>query len=225
MELEASWKGILQEELEKPYYAALLRFIAEERKRGAVYPPKELVFSAFAACRFDQVKVVIVGQDPYHGPGQAHGLCFSVQKGVPLPPSLKNIYKELETDLGLPSAPHGCLSAWARQGVLLLNTTLTVRGGEPLSHAGQGWETFTNAVLRKLGEGNRPLVFILWGRHAKDKYLQAVPQPPKSQHLILTAAHPSPFSVAHFYGCRHFSKTNEFLRKHELSPIDFRISS
>ena len=222
MQLEASWKEALQEEFEKPYFSSLARFVEEERGRGPVYPPEAHVFSAFASCRFDQVKVVIVGQDPYHGPGQAHGLCFSVQKGVPLPPSLRNIYKELESDLGLPTPPHGCLTGWARQGALLLNTTLTVRQSAPMSHAGRGWETFTTAALKKLADGRRPLAALLWGRHAKDTYFEAVGQP-KPEHLILTAAHPSPLSATGFFGCRHFSKTNAFLEKQGLCPINFQI--
>lgn len=215
-----SWKEALADEFEKPYFVRLRKFVEEERGKHVVYPPKELVFSAFSECPFDRVKVVIVGQDPYHGPGQAHGLCFSVQKGVPTPPSLKNIYKELHSDLGVPIPPHGCLTSWAKQGVLLLNTTLTVRRGEPLSHAGQGWETFTSAVLSKLVESPRPLVFVLWGRHAQEKFSAQ----PQSHHLVLTSAHPSPFSATKFFGCRHFSQLNRFLEKHEQPPIDFIIS-
>lgn len=218
---EPTWRSVLADEFEKPYFNNLLQFVKEERKAYKIYPPEELVFNAFFQTRFDQVKVVIIGQDPYHGEGQAHGLCFSVSKGVKLPPSLKNIFKELESDLNLKFNENGNLTKWAQQGVLLLNTTLTVREGNPLSHAKKGWEEFTDAVVAKLAASPRPLVFLLWGNHAREKY-QAVAKE-KINHLVLTAAHPSPFSATKFLGCRHFSKTNQFLESQGLKPIDWQI--
>lgn len=198
----------------------LAAFVKKARSTGApIYPPEELEFNAFYQTPFDQVKVVIVGQDPYHGPGQAHGLCFSVPKGVPAPPSLQNIFKELESDLQLPIPSHGCLLSWAKQGVLLLNATLTVSGGAPMSHHGQGWEQFTDAVIEKLNERPNPIVFLLWGKSAqeKGKFLH-------SPHKILKAPHPSPFSAHQgFFGCRHFSQTNSFLEQIGKQPIDWKL--
>jgi len=177
-------------------------------RNGKVYPPAKLIFNAFNLCPFDKVRVVIIGQDPYHGRGQAHGLCFSVPDGVPMPPSLKNIFKEINSDLGLPIPKSGNLEHWARQGVLLLNTTLTVREGSPTSHCGRGWERFTDAVIKKLSDEKEGLVFLLWGRHAKEKGKVI----DRSKHLVLEAAHPSPFSAtAGFFDCKHFSKTNDYL--------------
>lgn len=223
MTLEKSWHEKLKSELAAPYIARLKDFLLEERKRGVVvYPPEEDVFSSLRQTPFDQVKVVIVGQDPYHGPNQAHGLSFSVRKGVPLPPSLKNIYKELEADLGIPPASHGCLESWGKRGVLLLNATLTVRAREPRSHYGRGWETFTDAIIKVLAEDKSPKVFILWGNSAKEK-CQNILDGIKHPHLVLTSAHPSPFSATKFYGCRHFSKANAFLKKSERSPIDWSV--
>lgn len=200
---------------------ALKAFLAKERAGATpIYPVAQDVFNAFCLTPIEHVKVVIVGQDPYHGPGQAHGLCFSVQKGVAIPPSLKNIYTELEQDVGISRPTHGCLTHWATQGVLLLNATLTVRQGAPLSHQGQGWEEFTDAVIKILAQRDDPLVFLLWGRSAKLKcaHLFSLQNSP---HLILTAAHPSPFSVRDFYGCKHFSQANAFLMAQGKAPIDW----
>ncbi|MCH9614575.1 MAG: Uracil-DNA glycosylase [Chlamydiia bacterium] len=223
MSLEKSWHEKLKTELEAPYIARLKDFLAEEKKRGMiVYPPEDDVFSALRHTPFDQVKVVIVGQDPYHGPGQAHGLSFSVKEGIPVPPSLKNIYKELKSDLGIEPPTHGCLEKWADQGVLMLNATLTVRAREPRSHNGRGWEQFTDAVIRALCLDKSPKVFILWGRSAKEK-CQNVLETIKHPHAILTSAHPSPFSAVNFLGCKHFSKANRHLIKWGKSPIDWKI--
>ena len=193
-----------------------------EKEEGEVYPPRHLIFEAFNRTTYEDVSVVIVGQDPYHGPGQAHGLCFSVEKGIPLPPSLKNIYKELQGDLGIVPAAHGCLQNWADQGVFLLNTTLTVRCGEPLSHQGKGWENFTDQIMEKLVERDDPIVFMLWGNHAQKK-CKAVLQTKKHPHLVLTAGHPSPLSVRKFLGCNHFSKANAFLKSVGKKTIDWRV--
>lgn len=222
-ELEPSWNSTLSDEWTKPYIASLAAFVARERQQGPkVYPPKDLVFNAFLKTPIEDVKVVIMGQDPYHGPGQAHGLSFSVPHGIPAPPSLQNIFKELNADLGIPIPSHGCLSSWAEQGVLLLNATLTVRDGEPMSHHKKGWEKFTDAVISKLGERKEPLIFVLWGKSAREKCLQIQTN---SQHIILTAPHPSPFSAHQgFFGCRHFSKINETLKKLGKKEINWKIS-
>ncbi|MCB1072873.1 MAG: uracil-DNA glycosylase [Chlamydiales bacterium] len=223
MLIEKSWHDSLKEEINKPYIFDLKKFLETERMKGEkIFPPENEVFNAFKQTPYDQVKVVLMGQDPYHGEGQAHGLCFSVQKGTPLPPSLKNIYKEMEQDLGIPPANHGCLLNWSKQGVLMLNATLTVRKGEPKSHYGKGWEIFTDSVIRKLCQRKDPLVFILWGKSAKEKcenILNTMDHP----HAILTSAHPSPYSATNFFGCRHFSKTNELLKKWEKSPINWSL--
>jgi len=217
LQLESSWYEILKDEFEKPYMEDLKSFLIRERAGSTpIYPAAKDVFNAFSLTPFADVKVVIIGQDPYHGPGQAHGLCFSVQEGVAIPPSLKNIFKELSSDIGITPPAHGCLTAWAKQGVLLLNATLTVRQGTPMSHYGQGWETFTDAVIKVLGCHPNPLVFLLWGKFAQKKCEHL---PPDSSHLILKAAHPSPFSATGFLGCRHFSQANEFLIKHGKTPI------
>lgn len=223
--MEASWLERLGEEFEKPYMKKLEDFLAREIASGAaIYPPFELIFNAFCQTPWDDVKVVIMGQDPYHNPGQAHGLSFSVPKGVPLPPSLQNIYKELEEDLGISPPSHGCLLDWAKRGVLLLNAILTVRANEPKSHHGQGWELFTDRVVQLLCTKKDPLVFLLWGKSAQDKFAHIQLNATSSQHLALKAAHPSPFSAyVGFFGCRHFSKTNEFLKNVGKSPIDWRI--
>jgi uracil-DNA glycosylase len=220
--MEASWLEKLGEEFEKPYMRQLESFLAEEMCQGAVvYPPFELVFNAFCQTPFDQVKAVIIGQDPYHGVGQAHGLSFSVPRGVKQPPSLQNIFKELKSDLGIEPPVHGCLLDWAKQGVLLLNSTLTVRASEPKSHHGKGWEKFTDRVVQLLCARKEPLVFLLWGKSAAEK----VEHFSTSYHLVLTAPHPSPYSAhSGFLGCRHFSKANEFLVQHGQMPIDWRIS-
>ncbi len=219
--MEASWLEALKDEFEKPYMRQLEQFLAEEIRSGAtIYPPFSLIFNAFCQTPFHAVKAVLIGQDPYHGAGQAHGLSFSVMKGVSTPPSLQNIYKELKSDLGLEPPSHGCLQHWAEQGVLLLNATLTVRAGEPKSHHGRGWEQFTDKVVQLLCARKDPLVFLLWGKSAAEKFAGAN----GTHHLVLTAAHPSPYSAhSGFLGCKHFSKTNEFLVKHGKPPIDWRI--
>jgi uracil-DNA glycosylase len=221
--MEASWFKLLQEEFEKPYMAQLEAFLAKEIQSGAeVYPPFELVFNAFCQTPFDEVKVVIMGQDPYHGPGQAHGLSFSVLPGVPQPPSLQNIFKELKADLGLEPPKGGCLIEWAKQGVLLLNATLTVRANEAKSHHGKGWETFTDRVIQLLCAKKDPIVFLLWGKSAYDKFQHICSH--ATHHLVLTCAHPSPLSAhAGFLGCRHFSQANAFLKKVGKTPIDWKI--
>jgi uracil-DNA glycosylase len=222
MKLEVSWHQKLKDEISKPYVRDLKRFLEKEKTEDRiVYPPEPLVFHAFSQTPFDLVKVVIVGQDPYHGPGQAHGLSFSVPCGIPPPPSLKNIFQELKEDLKIPIPKEGCLNSWAKQGVLLLNATLTVRAKEPRSHYGKGWERFTDAVIRLLTERKDPIVFLLWGKSAQEKYQLAVNS--KTDHIILTAAHPSPYSVSGFFGCRHFSKTNEHLKKWNKAEIDWAV--
>jgi len=199
-------------------------FLEEEKKRGLeVYPPREEVFYALCATSYENTKVVIVGQDPYHGPLQAHGLAFSVRRGQRIPPSLKNVYKEIKSDLGLDPPEHGCLDAWAKQGVLLLNATLTVRRGEPKSHYGKGWEEFTTAVLQKLFERKDPIVFLLWGKSAEEK-CSSVFDGKKTHHALLKASHPSPYSAAKFLGCRHFSKANAYLKEWGKEQVDWKIA-
>lgn len=218
VKIAPSWKERLQAEFEKPYFRQLVEFVKSEYRTQKVYPPGKLIFNAFDKCPFEEVKVVILGQDPYHGEGQANGLCFSVADHIPMPPSLINIFKEIEADLGKPMPPTGNLERWAKQGVLLLNATLTVRAGSPGSHQGKGWETFTDAVIRLLAEEKEGLVFMLWGKYAQEKG-QFID---KTRHLVLTAAHPSPFSANKgWFGCRHFSKANEYLRSRGLEPIDW----
>jgi uracil-DNA glycosylase len=221
VKINESWKNELKSEFAKPYFAQIVHFLKTEQLAGKViYPPGKLIFNAFDTTPFDQVKVVILGQDPYHGQGQAHGLSFSVQDGVPPPPSLVNIYKELQTDLGLPIPSHGNLSKWAKQGVLLLNASLTVRANEPNSHAKIGWHEFTNTVIRKISDDKEQVVFILWGKFAQEKQVLI----DETKHLVLKAAHPSPFSAHNgFLGCRHFSKTNEYLAKNGKDPIDWAL--
>lgn len=221
-EIEPSWKKALHHELDLPYLLQLAAFVERERSAGmSVYPPKNLVFNAFWQTPYDQVKVLIMGQDPYHGPGQAHGLCFSVPEGIPLPPSLQNIYKEIATDVGSTLPKHGCLLNWARQGVLLLNATLTVRQGEPMSHHGKGWERFTDAVIEALCAREDPVIFVLWGKSAQDK-CKRVKELKNSKHVILTASHPSPLSAHNgFFGCRHFSQVNKHLLKQGKSIIEW----
>jgi uracil-DNA glycosylase len=216
--LEATWKQALAHEFQQPYFHQLTDFVAHEYRSGTCYPPARLVFHALDSTPLPSVRVVILGQDPYHGPGQAHGLCFSVPPGVPLPPSLGNIYKELETDLGGPAPQHGNLEGWAQQGVLLLNTCLTVRAGQAASHAGKGWEQFTDAVIRAVNEHRQGVVFLLWGSHAGAKKALVNTQ----RHHILQAPHPSPLSAHRgFLGCRHFSKTNSLLRESAQPEIDW----
>lgn len=214
-EIEAGWRKKLEKELREPYLFRLAAFVEAERAGIVpIYPPRELVFRAFELTSYDAVKVVIVGQDPYHGKGQAEGLSFSVPPGIPLPPSLKNIFKELAADLGIPAPSHGCLSSWAEQGVLLLNATLTVQEGAPMSHRGKGWERFTDAVIAKLCEREDPVIFVLWGNSAKQKLVHIPQLQLKTQHSILTAPHPSPLSAHNgFFGCRHFSLINQLLQE------------
>lgn len=221
MKIGKSWFELLREELASPYIDQLKTFLVEEQQRGhVVYPHDSLIFSAFSYTPFSRVRVVIVGQDPYHGAHQAHGLSFSVPRGVAIPPSLRNIYKELHADLDIPPASHGCLVQWAKQGVLLLNATLTVRAGEPGSHCHKGWERFTDKVVQILCESSTPIVFLLWGKLAQRKcqhILSGVDHP----HAVLTSAHPSPFSAEKFLGCRHFSRANAYLKAWNRSPIDW----
>lgn len=223
--MEASWLNKLKDEFEKPYMKDLENFLAEEIQSGAkIYPPFEDIFNAFCQTPFDKVKVVIMGQDPYHGAGQAQGLSFSVAKGVPQPPSLQNIFKELRDDLGIDPPNHGCLINWAKQGVLLLNATLTVRSAEPKSHFGKGWEIFTDRVVQLLCERTDPLVFILWGKSAAEKFQHLCSI--TNHHLVLKSPHPSPFSAhSGFFGASHFSKTNEFLKAVGKKPINWTIES
>ena len=217
--IEQSWKEALKDEFEKPYFKELAQFVKEEYTNAKVYPHPKNIFSAFEHTPFTDVKVVILGQDPYHGAGQAHGLSFSVIEGVRNPPSLQNIYKELESDLGVSmKASSGDLSRWATQGVLLLNSTLTVRAGEPGSHQGKGWEIFTDAVISALSERREHLVFILWGNYAKAKGAHI----DRSKHLVIESAHPSPFSAhSGFFGSKPFSKANDYLRSIGISPVDW----
>ncbi len=217
LEIESSWKKVLRDEFEMPYFIELFKKVREAYTTGLpVYPPPKAVFHAFELCPFNSVKVVILGQDPYHGAGQAHGLCFSVQDGVRVPPSLQNIYKEIKGDIGTDVPTNGDLDRWAKQGVLLLNSVLTVEAGKPASHQGLGWEQFTDAVIQKISNEKKHVVFLLWGKYAHDKGARI----DTFKHLVLKAPHPSPFS-AHtgFLGCKHFSKTNEYLMKHEQKHI------
>jgi uracil-DNA glycosylase len=225
LKIEEGWLEALKEEFDKPYMDLLRGLLREEAAKGhEVYPPNNLIFNAMCQTPFDQVKVLIMGQDPYHGKGQAHGLSFSVPKGVAIPPSLQNIYKEQVQDIGIEYPRHGCLLEWANQGVLLLNATLSVRAGEPRSHYGRGWETFTDAIVRKIADRKDPAVFLLWGKSAQEKCAHILKEEKASHHLVLTAAHPSPFSAYHgFFGCRHFSKTNRFLEKMGKKNIDWQI--
>jgi len=218
--IESSWKELLKEEFEADYFASLKEFLIQEKSKYRVYPPGSLIFNAFDKTPVDKVKVVILGQDPYHGKGQAHGLCFSVQAGVKPPPSLVNIFKELNSDLNIPVPNHGNLEKWAEQGVLLLNATLTVRAAQAGSHQNKGWETFTNAAIQKLATHKKGLIFILWGRFAQAK-AELINS---TDHYILKAAHPSPFSAYNgFFGCKHFSKTNEILIAQNKTPIDWSL--
>ncbi len=214
--IESSWKAALQEEFGKEYFKNLAEFVKSEYKTATIYPPPKFVFHAFELCPFDKVSVVILGQDPYHGLGQAHGLCFSVPGNIAMPPSLRNIYLEIANDLGGKIPAHGNLEHWASHGVLLLNATLTVRRGQAGSHQHKGWEEFTDAAIRALSDKKEHLVFLLWGRYAKEKRVLI----DGSKHLILEAAHPSPFSANDgFFGCKHFSKTNDYLKAHGKEPI------
>ena len=214
--IEESWKAVLREEFDKEYFARIAAFLHQEKRDGkTIYPPGSLIFNAFRLTPFDEVKVVILGQDPYHGPGQAHGLSFSVPDGIAMPPSLQNIYKEIAADLGTPAPASGNLERWARQGVFLLNSVLTVRAGAPTSHSSIGWQTFTDAVIKTISDRKECIVFMLWGNYARSKK----PLIDNSKHLILEAAHPSPLARGAFFGCRHFSKANNFLTATGQSSI------
>lgn len=219
VKIESSWKEVLHKEFTKAYFEQIVAFLKIERTQGkTIYPPGSLIFNAFDKTPFNNVKVVILGQDPYHGQGQAHGLCFSVPNGVPFPPSLNNIYKELHTDVGLPFPKTGNLTRWATQGVFLLNASLTVRAGEPMSHAKIGWAEFTDAVIKTISAEKKGVVFLLWGKFAQDKQVLI----DETKHYVLKAAHPSPLSAHNgFFGCKHFSKTNEILQKQSLEAIDW----
>lgn len=220
-QIEESWKKILAGEFQQEYFRELKNFLVEERRQYRVYPPGSKIFAAFDFTPFTSVKVVLLGQDPYHGQGQAQGLCFSVPRGIPKPPSLVNIFKELHDDLGLAIPPHGNLEAWARQGVLLLNATLTVRANQAGSHQHKGWEQFTDAAIRALAEQRENLVFMLWGNYAQAKAALV----DGHKHCILKAPHPSPFSANQgFFGCRHFSRANDFLVRAGKEPVDWQIS-
>ncbi len=219
-QLEETWKKELDDEFKSQYFTDLKEFLVNDKKEYTVFPPGSLIFNAFNCTPFNNVKVVIIGQDPYHGKGQAHGLSFSVQFGVKPPPSLVNIYKELKSDLDIPIAAHGNLDKWAKQGVLLLNATLTVRAGQAGSHQGKGWENFTDSVIKRLSDKRNGLIFLLWGRFAQAKESLINTQ----KHYVLKAAHPSPFSAHNgFFGCKHFSKTNTLLEQQGLVPIDWNL--
>lgn len=221
IQLHPSWLKVLEAEFQQPYMESLRAFLQTEKRNGkTIYPDGDKIFNALDSTPFEQVKVVILGQDPYHGPNQAHGLCFSVQPDVPLPPSLRNIYKELEADVGFHPPGHGYLQSWAEQGVLLLNATLTVERSKAGSHQGKGWEQFTDAVVARLNEDRDELVFLLWGSYAqrKGEFID------RQRHLVLEAPHPSPFSASRgFFGCRHFSKTNDYLQTHGKPAINWQL--
>lgn len=218
VKIEKSWQEVLQVEFDKPYFESLVSFVKQEYASNTIFPPAGQIFNAFNTCPFNNVKVVILGQDPYHGPGQAHGLCFSVNDGIQFPPSLQNIFKEITSDLGIPAPKTGNLTRWAEQGVLLLNATLTVRASQAGSHQGKGWEEFTDAVIETISEKAENVVFILWGSYAiKKKALINA-----SKHCILTAPHPSPLSSYRgFFGCKHFSQTNTYLTSKGKTPIEW----
>lgn len=218
--MSSKWYTALRSELDKPYWNTLQQFVQSEREHYTVYPPHDEVFTALHLTPFDTTRVVILGQDPYHGPRQAHGLAFSVRQGITIPPSLANIFKELHADLAIPTPQHGCLESWARQGVLLLNATLTVRAGNAGSHSGKGWEIFTDAIISTLDQTQQPIVFVLWGNYARRKR-QLITQP---QHRIIESAHPSPFSAhSGFFGSRPFSAINASLQDYGSTPIDWNL--
>lgn len=218
VKIEDSWKAHLHSEFEKPYFKDLVAFVKSEYQQHRVYPPGKNIFQAFEACPFDAVKVVIIGQDPYHGPGQANGLCFSVNKGIPMPPSLVNIFKEIKNDLGKELPPDGDLMRWASQGVLLLNATLTVRAHQAGSHQKRGWEHFTDAVIKAVNEQKEKVVFLLWGGYAQKKGQMI----DKQKHLVLQSVHPSPLSAYNgFFGNQHFSKANAYLKAADKTPIEW----
>jgi uracil-DNA glycosylase len=221
VKIEDSWKEILKQEFDKPYFQQIPLHLKTEKLQGkTIYPPGRLIFNAFNTTPIDKIKVVIIGQDPYHGPNQAHGLCFSVQNGVPAPPSLINIFKELQDDIGMAIPRHGNLTKWAEQGVFLLNASLTVRAGEPMSHSKIGWAMFTDTVIKKISDHNKHVVFLLWGKFAQDKKILI----DETKHLILKCAHPSPLSAyAGFFGCKHFSKANAYLISKGIDPVDWSL--
>ncbi|HVE44077.1 MAG TPA: uracil-DNA glycosylase [Gammaproteobacteria bacterium] len=221
IKMEAGWKNQLADEFSKPYMQQLRQFLQQEKEaKKVVYPRGNQIFSAFDLTPFDEVKVVILGQDPYHGPNQAHGLCFSVMPGVNIPPSLQNIYKELKSDLNIQPVQHGCLMSWAKQGILLLNSVLTVEQGKAGSHQGKGWEQFTDQVITKLNAREKPVIFVLWGKYAESKG-KCITQP---QHAILKSAHPSPLSAFNgFFGCKHFSTINNLLISRNIEPISWQL--
>lgn len=220
VKIEQSWKNALQSEFEKPYFASLVSFLHREKNNGKrIFPPGNKIFSAFELTPVNNVRVVILGQDPYHGEGQAMGLSFSVPDSVPAPPSLQNIFKEIETDLGVKMSGRPNLEAWARQGVLMLNAILTVEAGQAASHSGIGWQEFTDAVIKYISENCSGVVFLLWGNFARGKKYMI----DSSRHLILEAAHPSPLARGAFFGCRHFSKANEFLLAQGKTPVDWKL--
>ncbi len=221
VKIEPSWKKLLQDEFDKPYFEGIVQFLKTEKLQGkTIYPAGSQIFNAFNKTSFENLKVVLLGQDPYHGPGQAMGLSFSVPDGVKPPPSLVNIFKELNKDLGVPIPRTGNLTKWAEQGVLLLNASLTVRANEPNSHAKIGWHTFTDAVIQKISVNRKNVVFLLWGAFARQKQIFI----DSSRHLVLQAAHPSPYSADNFFGCGHFCKANDYLVKHGIEPIDWSLN-
>ncbi len=220
MHIGNEWDALLADEIKKDYYLRLREFLKQEYSTHRIYPPMNDIFNALRRTSYSDVKAVILGQDPYHGAGQAHGMCFSVKKGTPPPPSLQNIFKELKRDLGIDPPNHGELTAWADSGVLLLNTVLTVREGQANSHKGMGWEQFTDRIIELLNQREKPMVFLLWGGNARSK-ARLITNP---NHLVLQCAHPSPLSAYNgFFGCRHFSKTNEFLEQHGIAPINWKL--
>ena len=221
VKIEPGWKELLKEEFNKPYFAQISTHLKTEKEQGkTIYPPGRFIFNAFNTTPPAKVKVVIIGQDPYHGAHQAHGLCFSVQPGIAPPPSLLNIFKELKEDIGINIPPHGDLTKWAEQGVFLLNASLTVRAGEPMSHARIGWSTFTDNVIRKISDRQKHVVFMLWGKFAQEKRTLI----DESKHLILRSVHPSPLSAhAGFFGCKHFSKANQYLVSKGIDPVDWQL--
>ena len=219
VKLEPGWKSCLEDQFSQPYMKQLREFLVERGRQATIYPSPAQWFNAFDVTPFDQVKVVILGQDPYHGPGQAHGMCFSVLPGVAIPPSLRNIYKELKADLGIDPVSHGYLKSWGEQGVFLLNSVLTVEQGQAAAHQGKGWEIFTDAVIERLSSQTSNTVFMLWGGYAKRKGEKI----DASRHCVLTSAHPSPLSVRGFTGCKHFSKANAYLEANGKTPIDWRL--
>jgi uracil-DNA glycosylase len=219
--IHESWKEVLMDEFQKDYFVDLKEFLQEEKKSYTIYPPSSLIFNAFDKTPFDKLKVVILGQDPYHGPNQAHGLCFSVTKGEKIPPSLRNIYKELNSELGCEIPNHGNLEKWAEQGVLLINATLTVRAGQAASHQKKGWETFTNSVIKIIAKEKQNVVFILWGNYAQSKQ-EFIDE---NKHCIIKSVHPSPLSASRgFFGSKPFSQTNNYLKSKNLPIIDWEIS-